>query len=567
MKAIKNTKKIAIVSIIAIAIIFTVLFINNQNKSGEFIAYNEFVQMLDNDLISHIIISDGSIIQFALHNSPEYFTTNNPRSQSFKEDLLLRGVAVSEGNPTELSGFISLAVLGLIGFIAFKAIAKTSGKKAMALEVEVASETEMHTNFSNVAGNDEAKESVADIVDFIKNPNKYAVYGARMPRGIMLYGPPGTGKTLMAKAIAGEAGVPFYATSGSDFVQMYVGVGASRIRELFKKARAAERAVIFIDEIDAVGKKRNGGNGGNDERDQTLNALLTEMSGFSGSEGIVVVAATNRLDSLDDALLRPGRFDRHIEIGLPDIIGRRSIINIHAKDKPLDVKINLDEIAKQTVYFSGAMLENLLNEAAINAAKAGKNIINQADIDSAYFTIIAGSERKNRSDIADNEKQITACHEAGHALAAKILSPENSVLKVSIIPSTKGAAGFCINVPKDKMYFTKKELESQIIILLSGRAAEECSFGKDNVTTGASNDIQRANQIAKEYIVKFGMGSSGLAEPSENEVSAEVKNLLKRLYNESLSILEKHSSKLGKVVNALIEKESLSECELNELIA
>jgi cell division protease FtsH len=326
------------------------------------------------------------------------------------------------------TGF-GILVFGVAGYFAFRMLNKQPGKAAMALNAKAVSECEGEKlGFSDVAGNDEAKESVADIVDFINNAEKYAKYGARMPRGVIFYGPPGTGKTLMAKAIAGEAGVPFYAVSGSDFVQMYVGVGAGRIRELFKKARENGKAVIFIDEIDALGKKRgNAAAGGNDEREQTLNALLTEMSGFSSGEGIVVIAATNRLDTLDEALLRPGRFDRQIEIGLPDFAGREKILGLHAKNKPLAENISIASLAKQTVYFSGAMLENLLNEAAISAAKKGADEIATADIETAYYTVIAGSEKKDRSGIKERERRITAYHEAGHALAAKITAPENIV--------------------------------------------------------------------------------------------------------------------------------------------
>jgi cell division protease FtsH len=373
----------------------------------------------------------------------------------------------------------------------------------------------------------------------------------------------------MARAIAGEAEVPFFAVSGSDFVQMYVGVGAGRVRELFKKARATGRAVIFIDEIDAVGRTRAaGGNGGTDERDQTLNALLTEMSGFDGSEGIVVIAATNRLDTLDEALLRPGRFDRQIEIGLPDLAGRRRILEAHAADKPLNAEIDLEILAKQTVFFSGAMLENLLNEAAINAAKSGRAAIGQKEIDSAYYTIVAGSEKKDRSGIKELERRITAYHEGGHALATKLLLPANSVAKITIIPSTKGMGGYCLNLPPDKMYYTKSELQSQAMTLLAGRAAEEIVFGAENVTTGASNDIQRANALIKDFVIKYGMSDAlGLTTTTDKDAEKECRRQIGELYNKTRDLLAAHRETLNKIADALLEKETLNEDELDSLLA
>ncbi|MCL2415503.1 MAG: AAA family ATPase, partial [Defluviitaleaceae bacterium] len=525
LKNIKNNhKKLLLASIILIFGLALIIFgmkSDDNAEIAEFMPYADFASLAEVGHVEKVIVSDGALFRFTLRETDKIFETNNPRNPALIENLLLLGIAVSEevGQESQtgviIQNIFSLGTIALVMFVAFRVIGKSSGKNAMALDVVAADMDCRNTGFDAVAGNDEAKESVMDVIDFIKNPAKYAQYGARMPRGLIFYGPPGTGKTLMAKAIAAEAEVPFFATSGSDFVQMYVGVGAKRVRELFSKARENGRAVVFIDEIDAIGKSRGGGaDRGNDERDQTLNALLTEMSGFENSEGIIVIAATNRLDTLDEALLRPGRFDRQIEINLPDFEGRKSILRVHSKNKPIAEDVDIADLARQTVYFSGAMLENLLNEAAIFAAKASTDKIGKDEIDAAYYTIVAGAQKKDRSQLREKDRQITAYHEAGHALAIKTLLPENIISKITIIPGTKGAAGFCANIPPDKMYYTKTELESQIIGLLAGRAAEEIIFGEDNITTGASNDISRAQSIAKDFVATYGMGSSGLGELS-----------------------------------------------------
>src|SRR5699024_81875 len=354
--------------------------------------------------------------------------------------------------------------------------------------------------------NEEAKESLKEMVDFIQNPEVYNEFGARLPRGVLLYGPPGTGKTLLAKALAGEAGVPIFPVSGSDFIQVYSGLGASRIRDLFKMAKSAGKSVIFIDEIDSLGKKRKGNNGAsNEEGDRTLNSLLAEMSGFKENEGIIVIAATNRIDVLDDALLRPGRFDRQIEVQLPDIKAREEILKLHGKNKPLSKDIDFRRIALETVYFSGAKLENLLNESAMIAVRSKKEEITRGHIDQAYYKILVGDEKKDRSSLKRKDREITAYHEAGHALMAKLVSPENRVTRVSIIPSTKGMGGFSLNIPPDRMYQTKKEILNNIMVILGGRAAEEIIYGKENITTGASSDLEKATEDVLSMIGIYGM--------------------------------------------------------------
>ena len=544
----------------------------------QFVEFPAFMEKLATGQIESVTLGDSPMITFTLtYTETSYseisysetsYTTNNPRREGFKEELLLQGVTVSESSASG-DGFLQLAftIALIIGILVFlnrrNGMAKAkSGINTVAVN---AAPGQVTCDFNHVAGNIEAKESVKDIVDYLRQPEKFARYGARMPRGILFHGKPGTGKTLMARAMAGEAGVPFYAVSGSDFVQMYVGVGAARVRELFKKAREAGRGVIFIDEIDALGKKRSDGINGNDEREQTLNALLTEMQGFSDTHGIVVVAATNRPDTLDDALLRPGRFDRRVEIGLPDLNARKQIIALHIKDKPLSVEIDLDKLATDTVFFSGAMLEGLLNDAAINAARRESRNIEPQDITTAYYTALAGSEKKDRSNIREKEREVTAWHESGHAVAALVTNPENRVAKVTIIPSTSGAGGFCVNIPPERMYYTKQDLRQQIMVSLAGRAAEELHFGADNVTTGASNDIEKATATALQYVTKFGMGT-GIADrmqlKDEQKVSQECSELLDDIYSETLALLKSNFAALKNAALLLLEKETIDGDEI-----
>lgn len=563
----KHRNALGALGLVLLAAVFILAAVNVSKTPPIDIRYIDFMECADSGRVSEVNLSDQAKLTFMLHDEAARYTTDNPRNPQLKEELLLKGITVTENGDSfaPFQGFIMIACF--IG--AFYLISRRSGVRGtMALSASDTSST-ITFSFTDVAGNEEAKESVADLVDFLKAPEKYQRYGARMPRGVLFYGPPGTGKTLLAKAVAGEAGVPFYAVSGSDFVQMYVGVGASRIRELFKKARASEAAVIFIDEIDALGRKRSAtANGGSDERDQTLNALLTEMSGFSQGEGIIVIAATNRLDTLDEALLRPGRFDRQVEIGLPDRVARERILGLHANNKPLANDVSLSELARDTVYFSGAMLENLLNEAAIESAKSGLENITQSAVERAYYTVLAGSEKKERSGIQKRDREITAYHEAGHALTSRLVSPEATVSRITIIPSSKGAGGFCVNIPPDKMYRTKKELEAQIMVSFGGRAAEELIFGSENITTGAANDIEKANQIIRDYVNKYGMGSkSGLLCGEDiNDTSAERGELLYKLYDKTKELLAENRAKLCGVADGLLTRETLGAEDLDEII-
>lgn len=432
-------------------------------------------------------------------------------------------------------------------------------KRTLAVQADIPDQ-----KFSDVAALDEAVDSLRALVDVLQNPEKYARYGARIPRGVLLYGPPGTGKTLLARALAGEAGVPFYCVSGSDFVQMYVGVGAMRVRDLFKKARKSNRAVIFIDEIDAMGSRREGGN---EEREQTLNALLTEMSGFRGDMGIVVLAATNRPDKLDAALTRPGRFDRQIEIGMPDRAGRLRILHVHAKGKPIASDINFERLAEDTASFSGAKLESLLNEAALLAARRDEGVITTQDMGLAFRSVLIGEEKMGRNACA-KERKITAFHEAGHALATILLEPESRLSRVSIIPSTKGIAGYSMAVPPDRMLLTLSQVEANIRIALAGRAAEELVFGSDSVTTGAANDLAKATDLTARMCLEWGMddkagltvhhalaqwGVSGNAAESESIVRTRLDNL----YQSVKTILDTQSDALRALADALLKEEWL----------
>ncbi len=548
------------------------------------ISYNEFLQAVNEGRVKRIYLQDKDILN-GLYMDGTEFITDNPRKEGFKEELLKKNIEVDErsreGQLMNAGSFIlTVSVFGaLIYFLSNRSVKQAQSGMGKLSSISAHPEGETGVTFNDVAGIDEVKESIRDIIDFIKNPEKYVRYGARLPRGVILYGPPGTGKTLVAKAVAGEAGVPFYAVSGSDFVQIYVGVGAGRIRDLFKKARESGKCVIFIDEIDALGKKRDAGfEGGNDERDQTLNALLAEMSGFKDNQGIVVIGATNRLDVLDPALLRPGRFDRHIEVGLPDVKGRYEILKLQCKDKPLSKDVDLYAVAQQTVYFSGAKLENLLNEAAILAAKRNSGTIEPEDIDKAFYIVIAGLEKKDRSAIHTFDRRVTAFHEAGHALITRIIAPEHKVSRVTIIPSTKGAGGFSMSIPPDRMYYKKIDMENSIKIALAGRAAEEIVFGEKNITTGASNDLEKATQILMDMITRFGMGKgSGLLSYNvlfnngirqvEDEIIRESRDIMNSYYTAVRNILVQNKPILEAVAMALLEKETLNEYELDQIIS
>ena len=442
-------------------------------------------------------------------------------------------------------------------------------------------------NFSNVAGLIEEKEELEEIVDFLRNPKKYIDLGARIPKGVLLEGPPGTGKTLLAKAVAGEAKVPFFTISGSDFVEMFVGVGASRVRDLFAEAKKNAPCIIFIDEIDAVARRRGTGmGGGHDEREQTLNQMLVEMDGFGVNEGIIVMAATNRVDILDPAILRPGRFDRKVLVGRPDVVGRKGILEVHAKNKPLGEDVDLKKIAQITSGFTGADLENLLNEAAIIAAKSDRAFIIQEDIDKALIKVGVGKEKKSKI-ISDKEKRITAYHEAGHAILFHVLPDVGPVHTVSVIPTGAGAAGYTMPLPeKDEMFDTKGHMIQEIMVSLGGRIAEEIIL--DDITTGASQDIKQATAMAKAMVTKYGFSdrlglinydndseevfigrdlaqSKGYAEHTASVIDEEVKNIIDTCYKDAKKIIEDYMEQLQKCAQMLIEKEKINQQEFESI--
>ena len=469
--------------------------------------------------------------------------------------------------------FIAIGAVAIFVYILFFRNKKAAQKEINNLS-EVNYKNKSNIRFDDVAGNYEAKESLKELVDFIKNPDKYSAFNVRAPKGVLLYGSPGTGKTLMAQALAGEAEVDFFAVSGSDFVQVYAGLGASRIRNLFNKAKKAKKSVIFIDEIDAIGKKRLGaGARGSDEGDRTLNALLTEMSGFENS-GTIVLADTNRVDTLDSALLRPGRFDRQIEIMLPDKEARKEIIKLYLDKTNSDENIDIEKIAELTVYFSGAMIENLVNEASMLAVKDLSKKVGEEHLEKAYFNVVAGADKTNIGS-NDLQKEITAYHEAGHAFMSKYLMPENKVIKVSIIPTTKGAGGYTLSTPENETVISREKIENQIKVFLAGRGAEEIFLGNNKVTTGAQNDIEKATALALDYITKYGMSKeAGLVNYKvlsvEFAVSLDIEKSVKELINDSyqdvIRIINENKEYINMIKDILIKNETIDGDDLDRIL-
>jgi cell division protease FtsH len=547
------------------------------NYADADIGINAFKESVEKGKIQTVNYNENDLILIAEDKRGNTFTFPNPKNPQFRQYLMEHKIIIVETSNiyTKLIAFI---MIGIMVILIIK-ISRPSSSKMPASAggredyTEFEESKNVNVRFSDVAGSEEAKENMEDIIEFLKDPEKFKNFGAKIPKGVILYGPPGTGKTLLAKALAGETGSQFIPTSGSYFVEKYVGVGASRVRKLFDKARKKFPSIIFIDEIDAIGGKRGDGQGTSEDA-KTLNQLLVEMDGFKDAENIIVVAATNRLDMLDDALLRSGRFDRHVMVGLPDLNARYEILKVHAKNKPISSEVDLFQVAKQTVYMSGADLSNVMNEATIYAIKENCTEITLNHIDKAINKMIAGDEKKDRSNISDLEKKITAYHEAGHALIAKLLNKE-SVPKVSIIPTTKGAAGYTIINAPEKMFQTKKEILNKISELLAGRASEEIIFGKENITGGAANDLQRATKMALTLIAKYGMSEKlGLVCFDDREISLEndlildeTKKILDEIYKSTLDYIIINRDKLELVAKKLLENEIISEKDLEELIA
>lgn len=530
---------------------------------------------LKNDDIEQLHVSDVNSAEDLLESYDISYSVDNVPQDSWMSTTLVPIIL--------MAGIMVFVVMMMNRQGGSNAKAMNFGKS----RAKMSTQEENHVTFAQVAGLQEEKEELAEIVDFLKSPGKYTQVGARIPKGVLLEGPPGTGKTLLARAIAGEAGVPFFTISGSDFVEMFVGVGASRVRDLFEDAKKNAPCIIFIDEIDAVARRRGTGmGGGHDEREQTLNQLLVEMDGFGVNEGIIVMAATNRVDILDPAILRPGRFDRKVAVGTPDIGGREEILKVHAKNKPLGDDVNLQQIAQTTAGFTGADLENLLNEAAIIAAKENRSFIAQKDIKRAFIKVGIGAEKKSRI-ISDKEKKITAYHEAGHAILFHVLPDVGPVYTVSIIPTGVGAAGYTMPLPeKDEMFATKSRMLQDIMVSLGGRIAEEIIFG--DITTGASSDIKKATKTARRMVTRYGMSDNigvicydddddevfigkdlahakAHSEEISGEIDKEVKHIIDDCYTKAKDIILQHEDVLHSCAQLLLEKEKITREEFEGL--
>ena len=562
------------------------------------IYYSEFLQLIENDEIKEITISSDNIVITPKEDSKYagrvLYTTNlhdDDLIRELKEDKKIEFVGKNPKESVFMNLIISLAGPLLLFFLMWKLIfSKMSGKMGGGIgaigknNAKVYVENEIGVTFKDVAGQEEAKESLEEVIDFLNCPAKYTEIGAKLPKGALLVGPPGTGKTLLAKAVAGEAKVPFFSLSGSSFVEMFVGVGASRVRELFKDAEQKAPCIIFIDEIDAIGKSRDNQLQSNDEREQTLNQLLSEMDGFDSSKGIVILAATNRPEVLDKALLRPGRFDRRIIVDRPDFKGREAILKVHAKDVCLDAEVDLSEIAKGTPGAVGADLANIINEAALRAVKHGRKQVLQEDLREAVEVIIAGKEKKDRI-LSDKEKQVVAFHEVGHALVAALLEGTDPVHKITIVPRTMGALGYTMQLPEEEKYLvSKEELINQITVMLGGRSAEEEVFNL--VSTGASNDIERATQSARSMVTMYGMSGRfdmmGLesmqnryldgrsvrncSEETSTIIDEEILKIIKDAHNKARTLLRENRDLLDKISEILLEKETLFGDEFMDIV-
>ena len=569
------------------AILFMVSYGRNMYKNQE-ISYNDFLALMQKKQITKIVISKENLIITPSEDS-EYkgktlYTVNLNDEELIKELKESDDIEFYGTNPKEsvlLESLISMAIPLLLLFFMWKMVFNRMGKMGGGMgsigknNAKVYVENEIGVTFKDVAGQEEAKESLEEVIDFLNCPAKYTEIGAKLPKGALLVGPPGTGKTLIAKAVAGEAKVPFFSLSGSSFVEMFVGVGASRVRELFKDAEAKAPCIIFIDEIDAIGKSRDNQLQSNDEREQTLNQLLSEMDGFDSSKGIVILAATNRPEILDKALLRPGRFDRRIIVDRPDFKGREAILRVHAKNVCLDAEVDLKEIAKGTPGAVGADLANIINEAALRAVKHGRKAVLQEDLRDAVEVIIAGKEKKDRI-LSDKEKKAVAFHEVGHALVAALLEGTDPVHKITIVPRTMGALGYTMQLPEEEKYLiSKEELMNQIMVMLGGRSAEEEVFGL--ISTGASNDIERATQTARSMVTMYGMSERfdmmGLesmqnryldgravrncSEETSTIIDEEILKVIKDAHNKARALLRDNRDLLDKISEILLEKETL----------
>ena len=594
MKEVKSPKKplifyygIALLVIVLFNVIVSPLLIKARVVEVD---YGTFMSMIEQKKIGNVEVKNDQIIFTEKDNEKVIYKTGAMNDPTLTQRLYDSGAKFSKDIETTTSPIVSflltfvlplLIFIGLGQYMAKKLMEQAGGKDSLAFgfgksnaKVYVPSTQGIH--FSDVAGEDEAKESLAEIVDYLHNPKKYSDVGASMPKGVLLVGPPGTGKTMLAKAVAGEANVPFFSMSGSEFVEMFVGMGASKVRDLFSQAKEKAPCIVFIDEIDAIGKKRDGQLSSNDEREQTLNQLLTEMDGFQENIGVIILAATNRPETLDPALTRPGRFDRRVPVELPDLAGREAILKVHAKKIKTADDVNFHTIARMASGASGAELANIINEAALRAVRNNRTVVTEADLEESIETVIAGYQKKN-AVLSDDEKKVVAYHEIGHALVAAMQSHSAPVQKITIIPRTSGALGYTMQVEQgDKYLLTKQELENKIATFTGGRAAEELIFGE--VTTGASNDIEQATKLARAMITRYGMsddfdmvaletvsnqylgGDASLAcsADTQNEIDRKVVELVKRQHEKASKILADNRAKLDELAKYLYEKETIT---------
>lgn len=590
----KFFKNVLFYLLIIMVIIWMFDLYGEKNSKPADISYTSFMQHVQQDEIKQVTIVDN-VISGKLKDGKE-FSTVAPNDSKLVEKLEAKKVDIKAELPPQppwwmsiLSSILPMLIIVGLWFMLMNQGGAGGGKvmnfgKSRARRYD---EEKLKITFKDVAGAEEAKQELEEVVEFLKHPQKYNDLGAKIPKGVLLYGPPGTGKTLLAKAVAGEAGVPFFSISGSDFVEMFVGVGASRVRDLFDQAKKSAPCIVFIDEIDAVGRQRGAGlGGGHDEREQTLNQLLVEMDGFSANEGIIMIAATNRPDILDPALLRPGRFDRQIVVDRPDIKGRTEILKVHVKGKPIGQDVNLDVIAQRTPGFTGADLSNLVNEAALLTARKDKKAINMPEMEEAAERVIMGPERKSRV-ISDKEKRLTAYHEGGHTIVGMLLEHTDPVHKVTIIPRGR-AGGYTLSLPKeDKYYATRSEMLDELKVLLGGRVAEALVLKE--ISSGASNDLQRATQLARQMICEYGMSENigpvtfghrqdqvflgrdiardkDYSEKVAAEIDKEVRSFMEDAYAATEKLLSDNIDKLHVIAKALMEKETLEEEEINQLV-
>ena len=588
----KNNKQgfsfVILITMLTALLVFAMYQFQGVDSDQE-ITYNKFLKMIDEKKVEKVEIKSDRILITAKKESgdkvnKEYYT-GRMNDDQLVEKLEKAKIDFNQEVPDTTSAIVAQYAMNIIPLVIFIALivwmtrkmSKGGGMMGIGKSnAKMYVEKQTGVTFKDVAGQDEAKESLQEVVDFLHNPGKYTSVGAKLPKGALLVGPPGTGKTLLAKAVAGEAKVPFFSLSGSAFVEMYVGVGASRVRDLFKQAQQMAPCIIFIDEIDAIGKSRDTQMGGNDEREQTLNQLLAEMDGFESNKVLVLLAATNRPEILDPALLRPGRFDRRIIVERPDLKGRVEVLKVHSKDVKMDETVDLEAIALATSGAVGSDLANMINEAAINAVKNGRNAVSQADLFEAVEVVLVGKEKKDRV-MNQEERKIVSYHEVGHALVSALQKDSEPVQKITIVPRTMGALGYVMQTPEEEKFLnTKKELQAMLVGMLGGRAAEEIVF--DTVTTGASNDIEKATSVARAMITQYGMsekfGLIGLesvqnryldgrpvmncGQETASEIDHEVMKMLKEAYEEAKKLLSEHRESLDKIAAFLIEKETIT---------